>query len=124
MSWLGKMIGHKGGAATDGPRADLVAGARLLIDRQDYELADLGVRTFRIQPYKGELIEKQNFSFNLVLTLDKEELTVPGFGMVREISDTLGLVAQFTPPQPFFDRKLMEFLAQRKLEQRAAGRRR
>ncbi len=124
MSWLGKMIGGNGAAATEvGRGGSLVAGAKLIIGRQEYGLAELGVRTFRIHPYSGELIWKQNFSFNLVITVDKEEHTGAGFGVVRELSDKRGLVAQFAPPQPVFDKKLMEFLAQRRLAQKTVKRR-
>ena len=120
MSWLGKMVGIKGAgtSAASGRGGALVAGARVVIGRQDYGLADLGVRTFRIQPYSGDLIERQNFSFSLTVTVDNEDFSCTALGLVREISDKGGLLAQFAAPQPAFDKKLMEFLAHRKLGQR------
>lgn len=117
MSWLGKMMGGKTGTAADRKGA-AVAGARLFIGRQEYELGELGVRTFRIHPYEGELIEKQHVSFTLLIILDNEEFSHQGLGLVREISNQQGLLVQFTRPQPFFDGKLMDFLARRKLEQK------
>ncbi len=119
MSWLGKLMGGKASAVAAADRVDDLSAVRLLIDRHDHKLADLGVRTFRIQPYEGELIQTQHISFTMVLTVNNEEFKFPGSGVVREISAENGLVVQFQPPQPFFDRKLMEFLARRKV---AAGR--
>jgi len=113
MSWLSKIIGgDKDAAHKDGKDADAALhGARLLIDRHSYSLAELGVRSFRVHPYEGELIEKQNFAFTLVFTLGGEEIQIAGRGVVRQITPKDGLVAQFNAPQPFLDRKLIDFVA-------------
>jgi hypothetical protein len=120
MSWFARIISGKS-AADGGQQNASVPGARLLIDRQEYGLAELGVRTFRVRPYEGALIGRQNFSFTLILTVDNEEFSCLGSGVVREISAQQGLIAKFLAPQPVFDRKLMEFLARRRTGQRRVG---
>ncbi len=114
MSWLGKLLGGKGSGEASAAHGADMSGVRLLIDSHEQKIADIGVRTFRIYPYQGDLIEKQMISFVMILSGDGDEVKFPGTGMVREISGERGLSVQFQSPQPFFDRKLMEFLARRK----------
>ena len=115
MSWLSSIIG--GGKTSDHPGAGgKVASTpestlRLIIDRKDYPVAELAVRSFRIQPYNGDLILKQSFGFTMMLSIGGEELQCVGRGTVRARNDKDGLVAQFTPPSPAFDKRLMEHLA-------------
>jgi hypothetical protein len=120
MSWLDKLIGGgKSQGKTRAPTQSQVSlsDAYLQIDRQQHGLSDLGVRTLRVYPYDGDLIERQNFAFTLVLNLDGEETRIPGQGTVRQITPNEGLIAQFAAPQPFYDRKLIEFLARFKAGQ-------
>ena len=117
MSWFKKTPGAGKGAAAAGAgrSSNVVIGAQIFIDSKEYFPAELGVRSFRIYPYEGELIERQHFSFTFVLTLDKEEVRFPGYGVVRQLTPDKGLSAQFTPPQPFFDQKLIEFVARHRV---------
>ena len=92
---------------------------RLIIDRKEYPIAELAVRSFRIQPYDGDLIVKQSFGFTMILNTSGEELKSIGRGVVRARNDKDGLVAQFTPPSPAFDKKLMEHLARTTAHNRA-----
>ena len=123
MSWLssiiggGKEAGQQGsaGKAASAPESSL----RLIIDRKEYPVAELAVRSFRIQPYDGDLIVKQSFGFTMILNAGGEEFKTLGRGVVRALSDKDGLVAQFTPPSAAFDKKLMEHLARTTAHNRA-----
>ncbi len=81
---------------------------RIAIDNREYPVAELATRSFRILPYDGDLIVRQSFGFTMILNIDGEELRTIGRGVVRALNDKEGLVAQFTPPSPAFDKKLTE----------------
>ena len=115
MSWISSIIG--GDKPTERPAAKSKGSSaaesylRVIIDRRDYPVAELAVRSFRIQPYDGDLIVKQAFGFTMNLTIGGEELSTVGRGVVRALNDREGLVVQFTAPPVAFDKKLMEHLA-------------
>ena len=115
MSWLSNLMG--GDKVAERPAAaGKGAGAQestlvVIVDHKEYPVAELAVRSFRIQPYGGDLILKQSFGFTMVLTSGGEEYRCIGRGVVRARNDKEGLVATFTPPSPTFDKKLMEHLA-------------
>lgn len=123
MSWLSSIIGGgksseqsgASGKAASAPESTL----RLIIDRKEFPVAELAVRSFRIQPYDGDLILKQSFGFTMILSIGGEEHKCMGRGVVRARNDKEGLVAQFTPPSPAFDKKLMEHLARTTSHNRA-----
>ena len=123
MSWLSSIIG--GGKSSDhrGANGKIVGAStstlRLIIDRKEYPVAELAVRSFRILPYGGDLIVKQSFGFTMLLNIGGEELQSTGRGVVRALSAQDGLVAQFNPPPPAFDKKLMEHLARTTSHNRA-----
>ena len=112
MSWLSKIIG--GGKSDEADKGDsaasLLSTVRVTIDRHEYGVVELGVRTFRLHPYQGELIERQNFTFTLTFPTDGDEFKMSGRGVVRHLTGTEGLTAQFAAPQPFLDKKLMDFI--------------
>ena len=115
MSWLSSLMG--GEKVAERPAVTgKGAGAQestlvVIIDHKEFQVAELAVRSFRIQPYSGGLILKQGFGFTMVLTSGGEEYRSIGRGVVRASNDKDGLVATFTPPSPAFDKKLMEHLA-------------
>ena len=113
MSWLTKIMGGDKDeeAARKGSAAALLSSVRVVIDRHEYGVVDLGVRTFRIHPYQGELIERQNFTLSMTFPYDTDEFKMTGRGVVRHLTDVDGLTAQFAAPQPCLDKKLMEFIA-------------
>lgn len=112
MSWLTGIFGGKaasrGSARASG--ADGMPGVHLIIDRRTLPVAELGLRSFRVRPYDGDLIQRQNFSFGLIFSHEGEEYHIHGRGRVLRVSEKDGLVAQFDAPQPFLERKLIEFL--------------
>lgn len=117
MSWLSKLT--NGGAKETAP-AVATGPASVVIGSQEYGIAELKVRTFRISPYDGDLIAHQGVRFTLKFSLGGEEVSFPGTGIVLRIDENTGLLAQFTAPQPFYERKLLTYLAHRRL--RAGGR--
>jgi len=123
MSWLSKITGggKTSGAVGDTKSAGMasLADAKIRIGSKDFSVVELGVRTFRIYPYEGDLIKRQNFGFQAILNVDGELIEFPGFGLVLEISGSMGLSAKFKAPQPFYDRKLIDFLA--RLRSQAPG---
>ncbi|MEI8395861.1 MAG: hypothetical protein WCF85_14065 [Rhodospirillaceae bacterium] len=117
MSWLSNIFGSKSSASDAGAGSDKVKArvgipdARLTIDSSEYNLVELSTRNFRIYPYEGDLIEKQNFTFSLFLTVGGDEQKFSGRGIIRQITPDRGLFAQFAAPQPSFDRLLQDFVA-------------
>ena len=84
----------------------------IIIDHHEYQVAELAVRSFRINPYDGDLIAKQCFYFTMVLTMNGQQGQSLGSGVVRANNGKEGLVAQFLGPSPVFDKNLMQHLAQ------------
>ena len=113
----GKAADNQGANSKDAAASE--SSLRLVIDRKEYPVVELAVRTFRIRPYDGDLIVKQSFGFTMLLNSGGEEHRSMGRGIVRALSDKDGLVAQFTAPAPAFDKKLMEHLARTTSHSRA-----
>ncbi|CAK0772063.1 PilZ domain-containing protein [uncultured Gammaproteobacteria bacterium] len=115
MSWLSKILG--GGnkkVAADVKAQPPLSEAKIRIDRQDFVAVELGIRSFRIHPYDGGLIARQNFEFSLIFTVNGEEIEMPGRGVVKSQDDNDGLRALFGAPQPFYQKMLTQFLIAQK----------
>ena len=116
MSWFSNILSankrskppKKMGEAATEPHSSLA----LIIDHHEYPVAELAVRSFRIQPYDGEPIAKQCFSFTMVLTMNGQQGQSRCSGVVCANNDKEGLVAKFLDPPPSFDKSLMKHLAQ------------
>ena len=112
MSWLSKLSGKDKPA----PRAGVDQKQRpagpphILIDRNEYEPAEFAIGSFRIRPYDGDLIAKQQFDFRIAFTLGEERIEFACRGIVVKMDGTAGLVARYSQPQPFYERKLLDYL--------------
>ncbi|MBI1207941.1 MAG: hypothetical protein GC191_11720 [Azospirillum sp.] len=82
---------------------------RIMIGSKTYDVAELGMRNFKISPYSGDLIAKQRFDFRLLLEFEGKTTEIPIQGMVMKV-DQEGLHGHFGAPQPFHQKKLMAFL--------------
>lgn len=127
MSIFKRILGKKTtGAVEDagtGAGGGSVGAAAVQIDSKRYQVADLSLRGFRIAGYDGGLIARQKFDFRLFLPLDGEgEIEFPGYGVVQKISDQGFLEAMMAAPQPYFQRKLMQYVSA--FQGQAGGRRR
>ena len=117
MSWLSNIFSDNNNSikrktSCKSP-AVLKSSLALIIDRREYQVAELAVRSFRIKPYDGGLVVKQCFAFTMVLTMGGQQGRSLGRGLVRTINDREGLVAQFREPSPAFNKNLMKHLASR-----------
>ena len=112
MSWLSKLSARpKSNAAPATPASERPSGPpRILIDRHDYQPEELVLGSFRIRPYDGDLIARQQFDFKITFTLHGELVEFACRGMVVKMDDTAGLVARYQLPQPFYERKLIEYM--------------
>jgi len=84
-------------------------GARVTIDRKSYPVEDLSTGGFRLHPYDGDLIARQQFSFRFHLVLNGESYEFPARGLVVRIGET-GLAAKYQKPQPYYRHILEEYL--------------
>ena len=112
MSWLSKLSG-KGKSepgAAGAPKQRPSGPPHIMIDRHEYEPAEFALGSFRIRPYDGDLIAKQQFDFRIVFQLGEERFDFACRGMVVKMDDTAGLVARYSQPQPFYERKLIDYL--------------
>jgi len=121
MAWLSKLMGQGKGAEEDPADQAADPPARVRIDSQDYPVADVGVRSFRLGTYDGGLIAPQRFDFHMIFTLDEDEYEFAGRGIVRGISPTKGLTAYFYKPPPFFERLWGAFVADWMIAKAAKG---
>jgi len=111
MSWLSKITGKdKGGGASGGRKERPSGPPHILIDRHEYEPEEFVVGSFRIRPYDGDLIAKQQFDFKISFTQGSEKVEFACRGMVIKQDDQAGLVARYSQPQPFYERKLIDYL--------------
>ncbi|WP_207461900.1 hypothetical protein [Azospirillum sp. SYSU D00513] len=115
MSWLSKLTGSakpdaRPVSAVAAPRAKPAEPPRIVIDHHDYRPEEIAMGSFRIRPYDGDLIAKQHFDFKLSFVLDDEPLEFLCHGMVVKMDDKAGLVARFQLPQPYYERKLIEYM--------------
>lgn len=113
MSWFSKMGGRSKTAAApaardDKPRPD--RPPKIVVDRHEYDPEEFILGSFRIRPYDGDLIAKQQFDFRIVFDLGGETVDVACRGIVVRLDDQAGLVARYHQPQPFYQRKLIDYL--------------
>ncbi|HYD69345.1 hypothetical protein [Azospirillum sp.] len=111
MSWLSKLSGKsKGAAAATVAKERPSQPPRIIIDRHDYTPEEFAVGSFRIRPYDGDLIAKQQFDFKISFDLDGDAVEFVCRGIVVKMDEQVGLVARYQQPQPFYERKLLEYL--------------
>lgn len=114
MSWLSKLSGRGKSDAAAAPVARVKdrpsQPPHILIDRHDYEPEEFVMGSFRIRPYEGDLIAKQRFDFRISFPLGDETIEFACRGTVVKLDEKVGLVARYEPPQPFYERKLVEYL--------------
>jgi hypothetical protein len=84
-------------------------GVRVQIDRHVYQVQDLSPGGFRLFPYDGDLIARQNFAFRFHVVLHGESYDIPCHGYVVRI-DEKGLAARYQRPQPYYQHILSEYL--------------
>ena len=113
MSWLSKLSGR---GKANGSGGSTPAKARpsnppfIRVDRHEYLPEEFALGSFRIRPYDGDLIAKQQFDFRLAFELDNEPVEFGCRGLVVKMDDQVGLVAHFRTSQPFYERKLIEYM--------------
>lgn len=111
MSWLSKLTGKDksaGGATGNRPRVD--RPPHILIDHAEYEPAEFAMGSFRIRPYDGDLIARQQFDFRISFQVGDEKTEFACRGIVVKLNADTGLVARYSQPQPFYERKLFDYL--------------
>ncbi len=113
MSWLSKLSGggrekatSSAAAAADRPKT----APTIVIDRHEYQPEEFILGSFRIRPYGGDLIAKQQFDFRIMFQQGGETVDFACRGQVMRCNAETGLVARFQMPQPFFQKKLVEYL--------------
>lgn len=112
MSWLSKLSGKSkpGAAAAPAAKPQNVPPPKILIDSHEYPAAEFAPGGFRIRPYAGDLIPKQSFDFRISFTLNSEPIEIACRGMVVRLDDQSGLVARYAQPQPFYERRIADYL--------------
>jgi len=115
MSWLSKITG--GGKSSASPGSSGTSGKErpanppmIVIDHHDYTPEEFALGSFRIRPYDGDLIAKQQFDFNMVFDLGNDPVNVACRGFVVKMNEQTGLVARYQSPQPFYERKLIDYI--------------
>lgn len=114
MSWLSKLTG--GGAskttATVGgkeiPRPS--SPPKVIVDHHEYIPEEFVIGSFRVRPYEGDLIAKQQFDFRVAFKLGDDEVEFICRGLVVKSDAQAGLVARYSRPQPFYEKKLIDYL--------------
>jgi len=112
MSWLTKLTGKKtvtSGASVAG-EVQPFPPPRIKIDSREYPAAEFAPGMFRIRPYDGDLIAKQSFDFRITFSLNNEPVEFACRGTVARLDDKVGFIARYSPPQPYYERKLAEYL--------------
>lgn len=112
MSWLSKFGGKSKpeAAAAASSKTQSVPPPTIRIDSHDYPAAEFVAGGFRIRPYDGDLIPKQSFDFRVTFSLNNEPVEVACRGMVVRLDDQSGLVARYAQPQPFYERRIADYL--------------
>lgn len=116
MSWLSKLTGGGKASAPSGSSRTAVKDRpanppTIVIDHHEYVPEEFVMGSFRIRPYDGDLIAKQQFDFRLVFDLGGEDaVDVACRGLVVKMNEQTGLVARYQSPQPFYERKLIDYL--------------
>lgn len=115
MSWLSKLSGRDKAASTSGSSGAAKkerpsSPPKIVIDRHEYVPEEFALGSFRLRPYDGDLIAKQQFDFHLVFALGEDAVDVVCRGLVIKLNEQTGLVARYQSPQPFYERKLIEYV--------------
>lgn len=78
-------------------------GARVIIDRTEYDVVDWAENSFRIAGYEGDLIERQIVHFRFLLVYRQETWEWPGVGRVVRVDPAARELAVLfrTPQEPF-----------------------
>lgn len=114
MSWLSKLTGGgapKNTVTVDGkeiPRP--TEPPHIVVDHHEYTPEEFVFGSFRIRPYQGDLIAKQQFDFHVAFTLGGEQVDFTCHGLVVKCDEQVGLVARYMRPQPYYERRLIEYL--------------
>lgn len=116
MSWLAKLTGRSSEPAPPPSGRPLSVAAdfsaiQVQVDRHQYSVADLTLRTFRVYPYDGDLIAKQKLSFKFLLQESGKDAPTNIFcqGYVASV-DEKGLNVIFRQPQPYYQQVLINYL--------------
>lgn len=112
MSWLSKLSGRgKSTAASASSAKERPTTPPIIrIDSHEYVPEEFVLGSFRIRPYDGDLIAKQQFDFRILFRLGEESSDFACRGVVVKMDDQAGLVARFHQPPPLHTRKLIEYL--------------
>lgn len=115
MSWLSIFSGGNKASgdakSSSGPQKERPsAPPTIVIDHHDYVPEEFVLGSFRIRPYDGDLIAKQKFDFRLQFDLGGDPVDVSCVGMVVKLTEEAGLVARYQSLQPFYERKLIDYL--------------
>lgn len=116
MSWLSKLTGGgdaKPATAGSGGGKDVPRPTEpplIIIDHHEFSPEEFAFGSFRIRPYEGDLIPKQHFDFRMSFTLSDALVEFACHGVVVKSNAQTGLVARYVQPQPFYERKLIEYL--------------
>ncbi|WP_042442962.1 hypothetical protein [Azospirillum sp. B510] len=115
MSWLSKFSGGNkdqaaAKAAPEARRERPSTPPKIVIDHHDYVPEEFVLGSFRIRPYEGDLIAKQKFDFRLQFDIGGDPVDVACLGVVVKLTEEAGLVARYQPPQPFYERKLIDYM--------------
>ncbi|MCG5242224.1 hypothetical protein [Azospirillum doebereinerae] len=115
MSWLSKLAGGGKSSASSGSsgtanRDRPATPPKIVIDHHEYVPEEFALGSFRIRPYDGDLIGKQQFDFRMVFDLGNDPVDVACHGLVVKMTDQTGLVARYQSPQPFYERKLIDYV--------------
>ncbi|PWC66604.1 hypothetical protein TSH7_05545 [Azospirillum sp. TSH7] len=115
MSWLSRFSGGNkepgGTKAAAEPRKERPSSLpKIVIDHHDYVPEEFVLGSFRIRPYDGDLIAKQKFDFRLQFDIGGDPVDVSCMGIVVKLTAEAGLVARYQSPQPFYERKLVDYM--------------
>lgn len=112
MSWLSKFSGggKAAAAAAAAKGAQPTAPPTIVIDHTEYVPEEFAIGSFRLRPYEGDLIARQQFDFRMVFNLGEDPVDVACHGLVVKMTPETGLVARYKSPQPFYEKKLMDYI--------------
>lgn len=113
MSWLSKITGG-------GSKATITIGGKetprpteppkIHIDRHEYTPEEFVLGSFRVRPYEGDLIARQQFDFRISFKLGEDAVEFICRGLVVKQNAEAGLVARYSRPQPFYEKKLIDYM--------------
>lgn len=111
MSWLSKFSGGGKAAAAAAEKGPRPANPPIIvIDHHEYIPEEFALGSFRLRPYEGDLIARQQFDFHMVFDLGEDPVDVACHGLVVKMTEETGLVARYKSPQPFYEKKLIDYV--------------